>query len=171
MSLRSYPYSLQPRFHFAYEEIVEKNDSEKIRKKFRYGPRSYMWSVTCVSFNSARAMTEIDCLNRLNSTLLRSAVLLTMGTGYFFSFPINQSNDQSINQSIDQSIDQNVYNESLGLIDWFNPPLEKLSQGDDFRVGPKSDRTPQDNTLISKMRANQTSRRLDRLCHSFLRKK
>ena len=40
-----------------------------------------------------------------------------------------------------------VYNESLRLIDWFNPPSEKLPHGDDFRVGPKSDRTPQDNTL------------------------
>ena len=23
------------------------------------------------------------------------------------------------------------------LIDWFNPPSEKLPHGDDFRVGPK----------------------------------
>ena len=33
------------------------------------------------------------------------------------------------------------------LIDWFNPPLEKLPHGDDFRVGPKSDRTPWDHTV------------------------
>ena len=29
-----------------------------------------------------------------------------------------------------------------------DPPLEKLPHGDDFRVGPKSDRTPRDNTVI-----------------------
>ena len=48
-----------------------------------------------------------------------------------------------------QSINQpKVSNESLRLIDWFNPPSEKLPHGDDFRVGPKSDRTPRDNTVI-----------------------
>ena len=30
-----------------------------------------------------------------------------------------------------------VYNGSLCLIDWFNPPSGKLPHGDDFRVGPK----------------------------------
>ena len=40
-----------------------------------------------------------------------------------------------------------VYNESLRLIDWFNPSSEKLPHGDDFRVGPKSDWTPRDNTV------------------------
>ena len=40
-----------------------------------------------------------------------------------------------------------VYNESLRLIDWFNPTSEKLSHGDNFRVGPKSDRTPRDKTV------------------------
>ena len=39
------------------------------------------------------------------------------------------------------------YNASLSLIDWFNPPSEKLPQGDDFRVGPESDWTPRDNTV------------------------
>ena len=34
------------------------------------------------------------------------------------------------------------------LIDWFNPPSKKLPHGDDFRVGPKSDRTPRDNTVL-----------------------
>ena len=34
------------------------------------------------------------------------------------------------------------------LIDWFNPPSEKLPHGDDFRVGPKSDRTPRDKTVL-----------------------
>ena len=53
-------------------------------------------------------------------------------------------NSSSINQSIRKGFD-----ESLRLIDWFNPPLEKLPHGDDFRVGggPKSDRTPRDNTV------------------------
>ena len=32
------------------------------------------------------------------------------------------------------------------MIDWFNPPSEKLPHGDDFRVGPKSNRTLRDNT-------------------------
>ena len=32
----------------------------------------------------------------------------------------------------------NVYNESLRLIGWFNPPSEKLSHRGDFRVGSKS---------------------------------
>ena len=41
-----------------------------------------------------------------------------------------------------------VYNKSLRLIDWFNPPLEKLPHGDDFRVGLKSGRTPRDNTVL-----------------------
>ena len=36
-----------------------------------------------------------------------------------------------------QSINRKIYNESLRLIDWFNPPWEKLPQGDDFRVGSK----------------------------------
>ena len=39
------------------------------------------------------------------------------------------------------------YNGSLRLIDWFNPSSEKLPYGDDFRVGPKSDRTPRDKTV------------------------
>ena len=34
------------------------------------------------------------------------------------------------------------------MIDWFNPPSEKLPHGDDFRVGPKSDRTPHDKTVL-----------------------
>ena len=38
--------------------------------------------------------------------------------------------------------------QSLRLIDWFNPPSEKLPHGDDFRVGPKSDWTPRDNTVF-----------------------
>ena len=38
---------------------------------------------------------------------------------------------------VNQSINPKVYNESLRLIDWFNPPSEKLPHGDDFRVGPK----------------------------------
>ena len=41
--------------------------------------------------------------------------------------------------SIDWSIDC--------LIDWCNPSSEKLPHGNDFRVGPKSDRTPRDNTV------------------------
>ena len=41
-----------------------------------------------------------------------------------------------------------VYNEGLRLIDWFNPPSEKLPHGDDFRVRPKGDRTPRDNTVL-----------------------
>ena len=43
-----------------------------------------------------------------------------------------------------------VYNENLRLIDWFNPPSEKLPHGDDFRVGPKSDRTLRDNAVFIK---------------------
>ena len=39
-----------------------------------------------VSFNWARTMPEIDCLNRFTSTLLRSAALLTVGAGYLIPF-------------------------------------------------------------------------------------
>ena len=53
-------------------------------------------------------------------------------------------NLSSINQSINQP---KVHNQSLRLIDWFNPPSEKLPHGDDFRLGPKSDRTLRDNTV------------------------
>ena len=34
------------------------------------------------------------------------------------------------------------------LIDWLSPPSEKLPHKDDFRVGPKSDRTPRDNAVL-----------------------
>ena len=62
---------------------------------------------------------------------------------------IQQTNQVKVNlSSINQSINRKVYNESLRLIDWFNPWSEKLPHGDDFRVGPKSDRTPRDNTLL-----------------------
>ena len=50
-----------------------------------------------------------------------------------------------VNQSINRP---KVYNKGLRLIDWFNPPSEKLPRGDDFRVGPNSDRTLRDNTLL-----------------------
>ena len=50
-------------------------------------------------------------------------------------------------QSINQSINRKVYNGSLRLIDWLNPLSEKLPHGDDFRVGPKTNRTTQDNTV------------------------
>ena len=54
-----------------------------------------------------------------------------------------------------------VYNGSLRLIDWFNPLSEKLPHGDDFRVGPKSDWTPRDNTVrrngCSAFKLKQTS--------------
>ena len=53
--------------------------------------------------------------------------------------PINQSIQSDL--VANQSIKQKFYNESLRLIDWFNPPSEKLPHGDDFRVGPKSDST------------------------------
>ena len=47
-------------------------------------------------------MTEIDCLNRLNSTLLRPAVLLTVGTDYFFryffSFEMQNNSSQPKNE-------------------------------------------------------------------------
>ena len=33
------------------------------------------------------------------------------------------------------------------MIDWLNSPSEKLPHGDDFRVGPKSDGAPRDNTV------------------------
>ena len=48
-------------------------------------------------------------------------------------------------------MNQKAYNESLRLIDWFNPPSEKLPHGDDLRVGPKSDRTPRDNTAYNSL--------------------
>ena len=60
--------------------------------------------------------------------------------------PINQSSQSWL--FLNQSINRKVYNESLRLIDWFNPLSEKLPQGDDFRVGPESDRTPRDNTAL-----------------------
>ena len=47
-------------------------------------------------------------------------------------------------QLINQSINREVHNGSLRLIDWFNSPSEKLPHGDDFRVGPKNDRTQRD---------------------------
>ena len=49
-----------------------------------------------------------------------------------------------------------VYNGSLRLIDWFNPPSEKLPHGDDFRVGPKSDRTPRDNAVLYSVRKQKS---------------
>ena len=52
---------------------------------------------------------------------------------------INQSNQSQL--IVNQSINRKFYSESLRLIDWFNPPSEKLPHGDDFRVGPKSDST------------------------------
>ena len=54
--------------------------------------------------------------------------------------PIQSTNQVKVDfSSINQSINREVSNESLGLIDWFSPPSEKLPHGDDFRVGPKSD--------------------------------
>ena len=47
--------------------------------------------------------------------------------------PINQSSQSSL--IVNQSINWKVYNESLRLIDWFNPSSEKVPQGNDFRVG------------------------------------
>ena len=38
----------------------------------------------------------------------------------------------------------------LRLIDWFSPSSEKLPHGDDFRVGPKSDRKPRDNIVFDR---------------------
>ena len=64
--------------------------------------------------------------------------------------PINQSSQSYL--IINQSINRKVYDTSLRLIDWFNPPLEKLPHGDDFRVGLKSDRTPWDNTVRMSVR-------------------
>ena len=47
-------------------------------------------------------MAEIDCSNRVNSILLRSAVLLTVGTGYFFpcvfSFEMQNNSNQPKNE-------------------------------------------------------------------------
>ena len=59
--------------------------------------------------------------------------------------PTNQSSQSWL--ILNQSINRKVYNDSLRLIDWFNPPSEILPHGDDFRMGPKSDRTPRDNTV------------------------
>ena len=62
---------------------------------------------------------------------------------------IQLTNQVKVNFIFNQSINQpKGYNESLRLIDWFNPLSEKLPHGDDFRVGRKSDRTPRDNTVI-----------------------
>ena len=47
-------------------------------------------------------MAEKDCFNRLNSILLPSAVLLTVGTGYFlrcfFSFEMQNNSSQPKNE-------------------------------------------------------------------------
>ena len=61
---------------------------------------------------------------------------------------LQQTNQVKVNlSSINQSIKRKVHNESLRLIDWFNPPSEKLPHGDDFRVSPKRDSTWRDNTV------------------------
>ena len=73
--------------------------------------------------------------------------------GHFSSTPVKQIGRYKSNKPIKskltyrQSIDWKVYNDSVRLIDWFNPLSEKLPHGDDFRVGPKSDRAPRDNTV------------------------
>ena len=51
-------------------------------------------------------------------------------------------------QSINQSTERFTIKVYAWLIDWLNPPSEKLPHGDDFRVGPKSERTPRDNTVL-----------------------
>ena len=61
--------------------------------------------------------------------------------------PINQSSQSWL--IVNQSINRKSYNDSLRLIDWFNPLSEKLPHGDDFRVGPKSDRPLRANTLLN----------------------
>ena len=55
--------------------------------------------------------------------------------------PAPVKTDQAVRiQLISQvKVNFSLINQSLRLIDWFNPPSEKLPHGDDFRVGPKSD--------------------------------
>ena len=49
--------------------------------------------------------------------------------------------------SVNQTINWEIYNESLRLIDWLNPPSEKLPHGDDFRVDLKREGTPRNKTV------------------------
>ena len=82
---------------------------------------------------------------------LRSTILFHLSgvfywwCGWCSTNPINQSSQSWF--IVNQSINPKVYSESLRLIDWCNPPSEKLPHGDDFRVGPKSDGTPRDKTV------------------------
>ena len=55
--------------------------------------------------------------------------------------PVKTDQAVRIQQANQVRLTIKVYNESLGLIDWFNPPSEKSPHGDNFRVGPKSDST------------------------------
>ena len=71
--------------------------------------------------------------------------------------PINQSSRSWL--FLNQSINQKVHNESLRLIDWFSPPSEKLPHGGDFRVGPKSDRSPRTNLNSKTKFWNKTTKK------------
>ena len=49
------------------------------------------------------------------------------------------------------------------LIDWLNPLSEKLPHGDDFRVDPKSDRTPRDKTIHVPVERFERVRQVERI--------
>ena len=101
-----------------------------------------------------------DCVH-FHRLLLCYPVMLS----HFSPAPVKQIARYESNKPIKskltyrQSINRKFHNKSLRLIDWFNPPSEKLPHGDDFRVGPESDRTPRDNTVVCEMPSSKESNR------------
>ena len=85
-------------FLWANTGAIDKDlhETNFFHSQYLYSPHSHMWLVMWVSFNSARAMTEIDCLNRFKSTLFWS-----VGTGYFFvAFSLLKSKAILVNRRI-----------------------------------------------------------------------
>ena len=141
--------------------------AQTCRTENALGPRLPRQYAKClVHFGSIRK-SHLTCTTTLNHLVLVSVSKLLLlycpaVFGHFSPAPvktdravrIQQTNQVKVNLSfINQSINQPKRSSTKG------PPSEKLPHGDDFRVGPKSDRTPRDNTVFALYEYNREKRR------------
>ena len=136
----SMPYLLK---NLGFESIFIQRIHYVIRKRLVHAKASqFLWQQPWDAKNTEAMFTYMRCHSFLQKFLIKIPIL---SRGHFSPAPVknrscgtNPISQSSQSQLYRQSINQpKVYNESPRLIDWFNPPPEKLPHGDDLRVGSK----------------------------------